>query len=108
MTIRKLWYEGIVNDEDILGFYNVSGKLKRFSVDPPLDNSLIRKIKAIKGVGWGEADYVIVVNVSPAEILIEDSCCDFHYWKLVSRMLDVMKQEGNVNTNIPSGYLDYP
>ena len=109
MTIRKLWHEGIVNDEDVLDFYNVSGELRRLSIDPPLDNSLIQKIKAIKGVGWiGEADYVVVVNVSPAEILIEDSCCDSHYWKLASRILEVLKQEGNVNTNIPSGYLNYP
>ena len=100
--IRKVKFEEIHelvgNDPDIVA---------RLNVDPILDVALIQKIKTIKGVGWvsDKVDYAAISNVSSKEILLSGGCpgvwCE-HMQQIVSTIVEILKQAGEVNYEGPS------
>lgn len=82
---------------------NISARIR---IDPPLDTSLIQKIKMIKGVGYVSdgIDYAAIFTVSPKEILLESGCAAWceHMQLLVHNIVEVLKQAGEVDYKGPS------
>ena len=107
IMIRKIQYDEIPSEEweELAATYNTLC-LERLRVDPPLTNSLIQEIKEIEPVieAEGEDPGALVLDVFPGSILIREECglCG---WKLVQKMLAVIRAESRVETNIPSDSL---
>lgn len=107
--IRKVQFEEIPEAErgELLHVYNTSN-LERLRVDPPLNDSLVQKVVAIKWIGWKDipqpVDYACVSKVSPTEILIEVG-----HWPcgkdLVKKILEVLRQESEVEAILPKALL---
>ncbi len=107
MTVRKFWQEEIEDKEyeKLIASYNVEG-IVRLRVDPPIDDLLIQKITAIKRVEERNSDYqdyAAILEVSSTVILIEHFS-SFCAWELSNRVLDILRSESDVDTDIPSKY----
>ena len=104
MTVRTVEYTDIPESEydDLVAIYNERW-FERLRVDPPMSEELIRKVKAIKPVGEAEDedDYAWIVDVMPAEILVS-VYCELCGWDLAKKILAVLREEGEVQTTIPS------
>ncbi len=88
------------------GYGEVKGRLW---IDPPLSLVLVQKIKAIERVGFigNGKDCATLFWVSPHEILLESNCpgigfCRKHGGKLISKILEILKEGGEVTF---SGFL---
>ncbi|MFH1423538.1 MAG: hypothetical protein ABIG29_01090 [Candidatus Nealsonbacteria bacterium] len=107
MVVRKFWQEEIEDKEyeKLIVFYNVEA-LDRLHVDPPLDNLLIQKITTIEKVEERNSefpDYANILEVSSTVILIKRTC-SLCSWKLACEILEVLRSESDVDTDIPFKY----
>ena len=100
MTIRKMWWEKRFSEklEELKETYN-NPNLELLHVDPPLSDSLVQKVAAIKWIGWKDipepVDYACIFKVSPTTILVEigDWICGKD---LVKKILEALRQESEV------------
>lgn len=102
--IRKVQFKKILNPKEGECHRNIAACLR---INPPLDATLIEKLKMIKGEGWVDdrIDYAAIFRIDPKKILLESGCpavwCS-HMRFLISKIVEVIKEDGEVNYEGPS------
>ena len=102
IQFEEIPYEEIFEREEQGDLNDVAARLH---IDPPLDDlddALIERIRAIKGVGWVQdgIDYAAIHKICPNVILLESGCsavwCE-HMQRIVYAIVEAFKETSEVN-----------